>query len=114
MLGCTGILTLVRHIREDDGDRYICVPVAGASWFRKTAVAVSESGAKPVSTCVCRIPEGALPRGAEPAVGDFLVRGAVAAVLWAPGDFRGLDYMQITSVGDNRRGRLRHWRADGA
>lgn len=114
MLGCTETVTLVRHLREDDGDRYECVPIPGASWFRKTAIAVSPEGAKPVSTCVCRIPEGVLAKGAAPAVGDFLVHGPVAAVSRPPVDFRDLDYMQITSVGDNRRGRLGHWRVDGA
>lgn len=114
MLGCTETLTLVKHIASDDEDRYACVPAVGASWYRKRAVALSESGAKPVHTCICRIPAGVLPEGAAPAAGDFLVRGAVAAVDRIPRDFGALDYMQVTAVGDNRRGRLGHWSVSGA
>lgn len=114
MLGCTETLTLVKHIASGDEDRYACVPVSGASWYRKRAVALSESGAKPVHTCICRIPADALPAGAVPAAGDFLVRGAVAAAGRPPRDFGALDYMQVTAVGDNRRGRLGHWSVSGA
>lgn len=112
MLACNEVLTLVRHIREKDGDRYECSAVPCASWFRKEIVAISPDGAKPVNTCICRIPgETVMP---EPHAGDYLVRGIVRDVSRAPNDFGGLDYMQITSVGDNRRGGLPHWRVSGA
>lgn len=112
MLACDEVLTLVRHIREQDGDRYECIPVPGASWYRKTTIAVSADGAKPVGTCICRIPEGVI--AVPPSVGDFVVRGSLKQVERAPRDLAGTEYMQVTSVGDNRRGRLKHWRVEGA
>ena len=30
------------------------------------------------------------------------------------GDFGGLDYIRVTTVSDNRRGRLPHWGVSGA
>ena len=116
MLVCNERLTLVRHIREDDGDRYECIPINGGSWYRKISIAVSAEGAKPVNTCICRIPLAVIPEGITPKSGDFMVRGAINAVTRAPVDFGDFDYMQITSVGDNRRGAkwMWHWAVSGA
>lgn len=113
MLACSEVLTLVRHIREDDGDRYECAAIHGGSWYRKTSIALSGDGAKPVGTCSVRFPPEALD-GAGPKVGDYLVRGRLSAVQRAPKDFGGLDYIQVTTVSDNRRGRLPHWGVSGA
>lgn len=112
MLGCNVPVTLVRHIGDKDGDRYECVPVSDVSWFRKEIIAISAEGAKPVNTCVCRIPVSSL--NIAPETGDYLVHGSVQGVNRAPQDFGTLDYMQITSVGDNRRGGLPHWRVSGS
>ena len=113
MLMCNENLTLVRHIREDDGDRYECVPVSGGSWYRKKIIAIGTDGARPVNTCQCRIPDGVLPDGVSPRVGDYMVRGTVGAVSRGAADFGSLDYMLISSVGDNRRGRFQHWAVSG-
>lgn len=110
---CNETLTLVQHIRESDSDRYVCVPVKGGSWYRKLAVAVSADGAKPVNTCRSRIPVTALPDNVAPKVGDFLVRGSLTDVYKAPADFSGNDFMLISSVADNRRGRFQHWAVSG-
>lgn len=74
MLACDETMTLVRHIREDDGDRYECTAIRGGSWYRKTSIALNGDGAKPVGTCSVRFPPEALD-GAGPKVGDYLVRG---------------------------------------
>lgn len=114
MLGCDERLTLVQCVKEQDGDRYLCVPIVWASWYRKKAIAITADGAKPVNTCTVRIPDGVLPAEVIPTTDDFMVRGIVEAVTRAPADLTGLDYMRITAVGDNRRGRLRHWAVSGA
>lgn len=114
MLMCTETLTLVQHIRDDDSDRYVCVKIQGGSWYRKTAIAVSADGAKPVNTCRSRIPVSAIPADVAPKEGDYLVRGSLGVVDKVPADFSGADFMLISSVGDNRRGRFQHWAVSGA
>lgn len=114
MLMCNETLTLVQHIREDDSDRYVCAQIKGGSWYRKMAVAISTDGAKPVNTCRSRIPAAALPADVVPKEGDFLVRGSLTAVSKIPVDFAGVDFILISSVGDNRRGRFQHWAVSGA
>ena len=113
MLACTETVTLVHPVREDDGDAYVCTVIRGASWYRKAVIAPDGDGAKPVPVCKVRIPAGDMPQGVVPEEGDYLVRGVLEAVQRAPADFAGRDYMLITSVSDNCRGRLQHWALSG-
>lgn len=113
MLACTETVTLVHPVREDDGDRYVCTTIHGVSWYRKGVVALDGDGAKPVPVCKVRIPAGDMPEGTAPEEGDYLVRGALETVERAPADFAGLEYVQLTTVGDNRRGRFPHWFLSG-
>lgn len=113
MLACTETVTLVRPIREDDGDRYTCAVIHGASWYRKAVVALDGNGAKPVPVCKVRIPVEVMPEGIAPEEGDYLVRGLLEAVQRAPADFADLEYILLTTVGDNRRGRFPHWFLSG-
>jgi hypothetical protein len=48
----------------------------------------------------------------EPAVGDYVALGVVESIEM-PSDLKQYDYFRITAVGDNRRGRLSHWRLSG-
>ena len=114
VLMCNENLTLIQHIREADSDRYSCVAIQGGSWYRKLAVAISEAGAKPVNTCRSRIPAAALPADVVPKEGDFLVRGSLTSVSKIPADLAGHDFILISSVGDNRRGKFQHWAVSGA
>ncbi|MBS6881652.1 MAG: hypothetical protein KH195_00080 [Clostridiaceae bacterium] len=114
MLMCNETLTLVREIRGDDGEAYTCTPVLGASWYGKAVAVPSTDGARIQNTYKSRIPAQNLPPDKIPRKGDYLVRGVVAAVTRAPADFAGMEYFLISAVGDNRRGRLRHWAVSGA
>lgn len=113
MLACTETVTLVHPIREDDGDTYVCTVIHGASWYRKAVVWLDGDGAKPVPVCKVRIPAGDMPEGVVPEEADWLVRGVVERVQRAPADFEEREYMLITAVGDNCRGRLPHWALSG-
>lgn len=113
MLACTEMVTLVHLVREDDEDRYNCAVIHGASWYRKAVVALDGNGAKPVPVCKVRIPAENMPEDAVPEEGDYLVRGALGAVERAPADFAGREYVLLTTVGDNRRGRFPHWFLSG-
>lgn len=113
MLACTETVTLVHPARGDDGDAYTCTVIHGASWFRKAVVALDGDGAKPVPVCKVRIPAENMPEGVIPQEGDYLVRGALEAVRRAPADFAGREYVLLTTVGDDRRGRFSHWFLSG-
>lgn len=113
MLACTETVTLVHPVRGDDGDAYRCTVICGASWCRKAVITLSGDGARPVPVCRVRIPAENMPEGVSPAEGDYLVRGELEEVRRAPADFSGREYVLLTVVGDNRRGRLPHWSLSG-
>ena len=113
MLACTETVTLVHPVREDDGDNYTCTVIHGASWYRKAVIALDGDGAKPVPVCKVRIPAENMPEGVTPEEGDYLVRGVVESIQRAPAEFAEREYMLVTTVGDNRRGRLQHWALSG-
>lgn len=112
-LACTETVTLVHPLRGDDGDAYHCTVIHGASWYRKAVVAVDGDGARPVPVCKVRVPAEHMPEGAVPEEGDYLVRGVLEEVHRAPADLAGREYVLLTAVGDNRRGRLPHWALSG-
>ena len=108
MLGCTETITLVHHIK-DDNDTYICQTIKNASWFQKTSIATSADGAKPVNTFDVRIFDYI---DVPLALGDYVVKGIVESIE-TPRDLKNELYFRITSIGDNRRGGLAHWRVSG-
>lgn len=110
MLGCTETITLVHHISEDDGDRYVCFSVNNASWFSKITIATTADGAKPVNTFDVRIMDAL--EGHIPELGDFCVHGVVEHVS-KPSDLKGVEHFRITAIGKNYRGTLPHWRVSG-
>lgn len=109
VIGCTETVTLVHHIKGDD-DIYECHTVGKASWYEKTTISTSADGAKPVNTFDVRL-FGDLT-GVQPAKGDYIVKGIIDSVE-TPADLKNEVYFRITSIGDNRRGGLPHWRVSG-
>lgn len=114
MLLCNETVTLVQAVRGKDGETYTCTPLTGASWYGKAVTIPTADGARIQNTYKVRLPAGTMPEGMKPRAGDYLVRGVVAAVTRAPADFAGMEYFLISAVGDNLRGRLRHWAVSGA
>lgn len=110
MLACTETITLVHHIAEADGDRYVCHTVSNASWFSKTTITTTNNGATPANTFDVRIMEAL--EGHIPDLGDFCVRGIVEHVT-KPADLKEHEYFRITAIGKNYRGGLPHWRVSG-
>lgn len=108
MLACDNVVTLIHHEKTED-DLYICTTYTGASWFEKTTISTSGDGVKPANTYEVRI----MGTTDIPAAhGDYIARGVVEKVE-KPSDLKGLDCFRITSIGDNRRGTLAHWRFSG-
>ena len=105
---CDQTVTLVHHIKGDDGDTYACTTYEKASWFKKQTITTSADGAKPVNTYEVRILG---TQDISPALGDYVALGAVSGVS-KPSDLKG-DHFRVTSIGDNRRGTLAHWRLSG-
>ena len=101
-------ITLVKHIIGDT-DTYTCHVLNNASWYGKTTIVTSGEGAKPANTFTVRVPE--MP--VEPAAGDYIARGVVSDVT-KPSDLKNIEHFRITSVSDNTRGMLPHWRVDGS
>lgn len=113
MLLCNETVTLIQHDKQPCGDVFSCTKIAGASWFAKTAVALEDGGVKAANVVKVRIPEKNLPEGAKLQSGCYLVRGEVKQISGIS-DLKGREYIKIMTVGDNRRGRLRHWSVTGA
>lgn len=108
MLECTNTVTVVHHIKKEDGDTYTCAVYDNASWFSRRTISTSGDGTKPANTYEVRI------MGADKiavSVGDYVALGAVNVA--APSALAGYDHFRVTDVGDNRRGKLAHWRLSG-
>ena len=118
MLMCQEQVTLVHLERTDDGETYVLTPISGVSWYGKRIVTQTTKGIQGQnafqSVFKVRVPENNMPCGVVPCRGDFIVRGEVRDVKKAPADFADREYFCIASIGDNRRGRLRHWLIGGA
>lgn len=114
MLLCDESLTLVHQIRTKDGEEYTCLPIKG-SWDGKTGISQTTKGISPQNTYTVLIPVSDFSDEIIPRKEDYLVRGVVEKVIEAPQDFVQMEYMKITAVSDNRRGRswLWHWQASG-
>ena len=110
MIACDQTITLVKHVTEKDGDTYTCTTVNGASWFSKTVITTSGDGAKPANTYDVRIVGNV---DIDPTPGDYIALGVVDGIT-KPADLKGKTHFRITSVGDNRRGSLPHWRVGGS
>jgi hypothetical protein len=109
MLMCNQTVTLVHHVKGNDGDSYTCKTYSNASWFEKRGISTSKDGAAPSNTYEVRI---MTREDISPSAGDFVVLGAVANVA-APSDLAKHDHFRVTAIGDNRRGKLAHWRLSG-
>ena len=110
MIAFNETVTLVKHIQGEDADTYTCTVYGGASWFAKDVIVTSADGAKPANTFVVRIKS---TEDIAAAPGDYVAKGVIESIT-KPADLKGLDYFRITSVGDNRRGGLPHWRVSGS
>lgn len=109
MLMCDQTVTLVRHEKGDDGDSYTCTTYGGASWYERNTITTSGDGAKPSNTYEVRI---MTQEDIASSLGDYVVLGEIAAVS-KPADLKNLPHFRVTATGDNRRGRLSHWRLSG-
>lgn len=109
MIACNETITLVKHTTDTDEDVYTCTTVTGASWFYKTVITTSGDGAKPANTYEVRVFSDEI----TPAPGDYIARGEVKDIT-KPSDLKAIEHFRITSVGDNRRGGLPHWRVSGS
>lgn len=109
MLGCTETVTVISKNKGIDDDLYICKVFDGASWHSRVTISTSGDGAKPVNTYECRI-MGDID--IEVKTGDYVAKGIVESIE-KPADLKNIDHFRITAVGDNRRGKLAHWRLSG-
>ena len=103
-------ITLIKHIKGE-ADAYSCHVLNNASWYGKTTIVTSGEGAKPANTYTVRVPE--MPAGVKPDEGDYIARGVVSNIT-KPGDLKNIEHFRITSVSENMRGMLPHWRVDGS
>ena len=111
-LHCDQAITLIKHEKASEGDFYTCYAIPEASWFSSLSISSSGDGAQPVNSFTCRIPAKHMPTGISPSPGDYVVRGTLAAMTM-PGDLKDREHFRITSIGDNRRGLLSHWKVIG-
>lgn len=102
-------LTLIKHVKTDDGDVYTCHALHNASWFSSVSIVTSGDGAKPVNTYTVRVENA--PIAPEP--GDYVTK-AILSELDRISDLKGFEHFRITAVGNNQRGGLPHWRLSGS
>lgn len=114
MLGCTETITIVQYGYDPktDMEAYSCTVIEGVSWFGKLVAAVEDKGLTGATKVTVRIPESVMP-DITIKNGDYIVRGVVESVE-KQADLSDREYFMVLSVGDNRRGRLRHWAVSGA
>lgn len=110
MLHCDQTITLIQHITENDRDTYTCRAVTESSWYAKTVITTSGDGAKPSNTYEVRVMGDV---DISPSPGDYVALGVIESIN-KPSDLKGVEHFRITSVGDNRRGWLPHWRLSGS
>ncbi len=108
MLACTETVTFVRLVKGVDTDTYTVTAVTGASWFNKTRIKTENTGVVYDNAVQIRIPADALPASFLPAVGDYVVRGAVTGTISKRADIEAYAPRKVVAVGDNRRGGLPH------
>ena len=109
MLACDRTVTIIHHNKNIDSDTYNCTVFNNASWFSKTTISTSAEGAKPANSFECRI----MGVDDSPAsLGDYIALGEVESIN-KPSELKGLEHFRITAIGDNRRGKLPHWRYSG-
>lgn len=108
MFPCYEVVTIIHHNKETDTDTYTCLTYENASWFKKTTISTSKEGAKPSNTYEVRI---MTKEEINVSLGDYVALGAVE--VQKPSDLKNVDHFRITALGDNRRGRLPHWRLSG-
>ena len=112
MLMCNETVTLIRHIKTADGDSYEPIIITGASWFGKFKLTPGDASANAATEITVRVPAEQMPGGIIPRTGDYMARGAVS--VYTLEEIGKTESFEILSVGDNRRGRLKHWRVSGA
>lgn len=112
-LACEETITIVQMIQGEDEDRYICTQVENASWFSKVVIALEDKGVRADDVVRIRIPEEELPETVKLKNGDHIIRGTVDGTITKRSDLKGYEFVTVVSVGDNRRGSLRHWAVIG-
>lgn len=113
MLLCNETVTLIRCDKHADGETYHCTVIEGASWFGKAQITQQQDGFVGGAVVKVRIPERSMPEGVVPLEGDYMARGRVGHINTRK-DLTGTEHVRVMAVGDNRRGRLRHWAVSGA
>lgn len=111
MLMCNETVTLIRHTKTADSDSYEPIIITGASWFGKFKLTPGDVSANAATEITVRIPTENMPDGIVPRTGDYMARGAVS--VYSLEELGAVESFEILSVGDNRRGRLKHWRISG-
>ena len=109
MLACNQTITIIHHDKGIDEDTYICRSYERASWFKKNTITTSGDGAKPANSYEVRI---MTEEDISIAPGDFVALGVVKGIE-KPSDLVSIEHFRITAIGDNRRGKLGHWRVSG-
>ena len=91
--------------------------IVGVSWFAKftivPSVRMGDNGLTAENVVKVRIPAENMPPDALPQNGDYLVRGVLASVA-SSDDLKPYEHFKVMTVGDNRRGNLKHWAVRGA
>lgn len=103
MLFCNETITIVRHIRSRNDDRYECEVIVGVSWHGKRGDNPDEHGEAPKKQYTVRIP-AALAPSKLPESGDMIVRGILAE--YSKAALKDREWFRVSMVGDNRRGRF--------
>lgn len=113
MFACDKTITLVQLVNNGEEDSYILTEINNVSWHSKVKIEIEDKGIRTADLAYIRIPEEELPEGTVLANGDYVVKGNVRKNITRHADLKEYEYVTIVSVGDNRRGRLRHWAVIG-
>lgn len=112
MLACDKTITLIQQTynSETDTEEYTSTVIRNCSWYSKVKIELQDKGVRSGDIVTVRIPEEELPEGIVLANGDYIVKDALGDKnITKHSDLKGLEYATVVSIGDNRRGMLRHW-----
>lgn len=113
ILACDEAVTYIAHSGAENADGYAMTLIDGASWYAKRIYSPGDGAAVSTETIV-RVPEENVPQGLRFSTGDYIARGDRTGSAFDPKLLQDPECFQITSIGDNRRGALPHWRISGS
>lgn len=106
---CQDNITLIRPVRTQTTDTYLCYPIQDASFYQQSSSAQQGNGLTATGQIRIRIPETSMAEiDILPQIGDYIVKGTVEEMTGMR-DIADFPHGKVRKVHDNRRQYCSHW-----